>query len=221
MLIIEMKIQKSLLERTVALPGHFDSVFSFPLSNRGYSGVAVYTDSRNIVPLKAEEGLTGNLQPRTPLAEDEKVSRSYPDPVDFDFFPEEDGTTPFDFTALDNEGRAVILDFGLFVLINTYCPALASEGRLPFKMNYHRLLEERVRLLIEVEKREVIVLGDINISAQPIDHGEGKLGSNLREFWDSPHRAWYKNWLAPSGPMVDVIRQSWPDREGMYTCEPL
>jgi len=214
-----MKIPKTSLDRTVALPGRFDSLFSFPLSNRGYSGVAVYTNSQNIVPQRAEEGLTGTIQPKPPLNHEERVSPTYPRSEDLELFPEVDGTTTVDFSALDKEGRTLVVDFGLFVLINTYCPAETSETRLPFKMNYHLLLEERVRKLIEEEKREVIVVGDINVAAHPLDHGEGSLESKQKEFWGHPARAWYRDWLSPNGPMHDVIRQSWPEREGMYTCE--
>jgi AP endonuclease-2 len=80
------------------------------------------------------------------------------------------------------------------------------------------MLEERVRRLI-LEGRQVIVVGDINVCAAPIDHVEGTLGNNATEFWDHPARAWFKKWIGPEGPMVDVVRMKWPDRKGMFTCE--
>ncbi|KAG8929864.1 Class II abasic (AP) endonuclease [Tulasnella sp. 418] len=85
-------------------------------------------------------------------------------------------------------------------------------------MNFNRLLQERVRILIEDEKREVIVVGDINVAADPLDHGEGQLKSGREGFWDHPARAWFRKWLSPNGPMVDVIRSFWPGRQGMFTC---
>ncbi|KAG8932754.1 Class II abasic (AP) endonuclease [Tulasnella sp. 417] len=216
-----MKITRTALERPTALPGPYHGFFSFPVSKGGYSGVAVYADSRTAIPIKAEEGLTGALQPKPPLSPEERVSStsSYPDPDDFEFFPEEDGSTPTDFVAagIDFEGRALVVDFGLFVLVNVYCPAEASENRLSFKMNFHRLLEKRVRSLIG-EGREVILVGDINIAATPLDHGEGSLASRQVGFYDHPPRAWYKSFLEPDGPMVDAVRKSHPEREGMYTC---
>ena len=111
-----------------------------------------------------------------------------------------------------------MIDFGLFILINLYCPNETSDIRLPYKLNFHFLLQERVRKLIEEEKREVIVVGDINVCATPMDHCEGSLASTANEFWTHPARAWFKGWLYPEGPMYDVIRSCWPDRQGMYTC---
>ncbi|KAG8907412.1 Class II abasic (AP) endonuclease [Tulasnella sp. 403] len=218
----EMKIPKTSLDRSVALAGDFDGFFSFPVSNKGYSGVAVYTNAKTVVPLKAEEGLTGLRQPKPPLGPEERVSdaSSYPDAELFDFYPEPpDASTPSstDFAIIDAEGRALVLDFGLFVLINVYCPAETSDNRLPFKMNFHRLLEARVRGLLN-EGREVIVVGDINVCAHPLDHGEGSLASRQKEFWEHPPRAWFKQWLGPEGPMIDAVRRSHPGREGMYTC---
>lgn len=34
--------------------------------------------------------------------------------------------------------------------------------------------------------REVIVVGDINVVHQPIDHGEGSLASKQEGFWNHP-----------------------------------
>ncbi|KAI0642365.1 DNase I-like protein [Trametes meyenii] len=214
----EMKSSRANLPRDVALPGHYDSFFSFPVSKGGYSGVAVYTDSRTAAPLKAEEGLAGRLQPQPPLSTEERISPSYPYPHDIVAYPDEEGGVPATFDALDAEGRGLILDFGLFVLINVYCPNETSEERLSFKMNYHLMLQERVRKLIEQEHREVIVLGDINVCAAPLDHCDGHLPSNQATFYDHPARAWMHNWLSPKGPMMDVVRMFWPERQNMYTC---
>lgn len=214
----EMKSSRSGLTRDVALPENFDSFFSFPIAKGGYSGVAVYTDSRTVVPLKAEEGLSGKLQPKPPLSAEERVSKSYPSVSDIDAFPDEVGNIPATFDALDAEGRGLVIDFGLFVLINLYCPNETSEARTSFKMNYHLLLEQRVKQLMQ-EGREVIVVGDINICATPMDHCDGHLPSNASTFWDHPARAWFHKWLGPQGPMVDVVRSYWPERKGLYTCK--
>ncbi|KIJ55262.1 hypothetical protein M422DRAFT_199375 [Sphaerobolus stellatus SS14] len=213
----EMKIQRPSLEKTLALPTDYDSFFSFPVNKGGYSGVAVYTKKATVASLKAEEGLTGKLQPKVPLTPAEKISLQYPNTSEMTLYPDENNTVPRDLIELDNEGRALVLDFGLFVLINVYCPAETNEARLPYKMNFHLLLQERVRILME-EGREVIVVGDINITAAPIDHCDGELPSQKDDFWGRPPRAWFKNWLEPNGPMNDVIRKIWPDRKGMYTC---
>ncbi|KAF9244212.1 Endonuclease/exonuclease/phosphatase [Melanogaster broomeanus] len=213
----EMKTSRSGLDRNIAVPDLFDAFFSFPTNKGGYSGVAVYTDTRTVTPLKAEEGLSGTLQPRPPLALDERISRSYPHAPEMEMMPDELANTPSDLISLDAEGRALVLDFSLFVLINVYCPNETSDARLSFKMNYHFMLQERVNKLIN-EGREVIVVGDVNICATPLDHCDGHLASNAATFHDHPARAWFRNWLTPNGCMTDAVRTFWPGRKGMYTC---
>jgi AP endonuclease-2 len=94
------------------------------------------------------------------------------------------------------------------------------------------MLEARVKGLVEVERREVIVLGDLNACAAVIDHAEGSLmvvrgqaeGMVGEEgFWARDVRRWLRNWLVSEeegnkGTLVDVVRRFWPDRKGMYTC---
>ncbi|PIL25220.1 transcription factor [Ganoderma sinense ZZ0214-1] len=214
----EMKSSRNALPRDVALPGPYHSFFSFPANKGGYSGVAVYVDSRKVTPLKAEEGLSGQLQPDPSLSAEERISPSYPFPHHIDLYADEDGNVPSSFDVLDSEGRGLVLDFGLFVLINVYCPNETSDARLSFKMNYHLMLEERVRKLVEEEQREVMVVGDINVCAAPVDHCDGHLPSNSATFYDPPARAWFHKWIGPGGPMTDIIRQFHPDRKGLFTC---
>ncbi|KAG2140031.1 Endonuclease/exonuclease/phosphatase [Suillus cothurnatus] len=213
----EMKTSRSSLPRCVALPDDFEAFFSFPQNKGGYSGVAVYADSRTVTPLRAEEGLSGILQPKPPLTSDDRISRSYPCAHEIELMPDEHGSTPSDFAALEAEGRALIVDFGLFVLINVYCPNETSDARLPFKINFHIMLQDRVQKLMN-EGREVVVVGDINICATPLDHCDGHLASNTATFYDHPARAWFHRWLSPIGCMTDAVRTFWPGRKGMYTC---
>ncbi|KAH9990580.1 Endonuclease/exonuclease/phosphatase [Russula vinacea] len=213
----EIKSSRAAIGRDIALPDSFHSFFSFPATKGGYSGVAVYTDTRTATPLKAEEGLSGGLQPKPPLSPEERISTSYPVAHELDLVPDADEQTPNDLLALDLEGRALVLDFGLFVLINLYCPNEGSDARFPYKMNYHLMLQERVRGLIAAG-REVVVVGDLNVCAAPIDHCDGHLPSNASTFWDYPARVWMRDWLAPNGPLIDVLRRFWPDRKGMFTC---
>lgn len=213
----EMKTSRSSLPRCVALPDDFEAFFSFPQNKGGYSGVAVYADSRTVTPLRAEEGLSGILQPKPPLTSDDRISRSYPCAHEIELMPDEHGSTPSDFSALEAEGRALIVDFGLFVLINVYCPNETSDARLPFKINFHIMLQDRVQKLMN-EGREVVVVGDINICATPLDHCDGHLASNTATFYDHPARAWFHRWLSPIGCMTDAVRTFWPGRKGMYTC---
>jgi AP endonuclease-2 len=215
-----MKTTRTGLDYDWAVPGDFDGFFSFPITKGGYSGVAVYTRSQTASAIKAEEGLTGTLQPRNPLKSEERVSSKYPFAHEMNLMSCEDGSIPSELTHLDAEGRALVLDFGLFVLINVYCPIITSEARTPFRMNFLYLLEERVRILIQ-EGREVVVVGDINICSLPLDHAEGHLTSNASKWFDErPDRVWLRNWLDyENGPMCDVVRKFWPERKGMFTCQ--
>ena len=210
-----MKSSRQAIDRNFALPDNYYTFLSFPKEKGGYSGVSVYS---KLTPDKAEEGLTGLIQPKPSLDANERVSSVYPQAHEMELMADEEGNTPLALDVLDSEGRGLVVDFGMFVLINVYCPNLTSEERMAFKMNYHYLLQERVRQLMEVDHREVIVVGDINITATPDDHCDGHLPSYEATFWDEPHRKWLREWLYPHGPMFDVIRQFWPDRKAMYTC---
>ncbi|KAJ2916071.1 hypothetical protein MD484_g4348, partial [Candolleomyces efflorescens] len=181
-----MKTSRKLLQRPTALPPSFESFFSFPIHKTGYSGVATYTRKSNpcCVPLKAEEGLTGYLQPKPPLSLLERVSSSseaYPPPPLPSSYDEDEGGAgeeeiDVDYKLLDTEGRSLTLDFGLFVLINTYCPnSDSSDARASFKRQYHALLSARIHTLIHQDKREVVLVGDLNACAGVIDHVEGEL----------------------------------------------
>lgn len=227
-LLPEVKSSRQNLPKQVALPNSYNSFFSFPVSKTGYSGVVTYTRTEIVTPFKAEEGLTGLIQPRPPLSENERISPSGsypPDVVNPD-------TNEMDYKELDGEGRAVVVDIGLFVLINVYCPndGTGSKLREDFKMNYHRLLEARVDGLIK-EGRQVMVVGDLNACAAVEDHCEGSLlvAKGLAEglpgdegFWGKEYRKWIRDWLIKgdgTGCLVDIVRKFWPDRRGMYTCE--
>ncbi|KAJ6606923.1 Endonuclease/exonuclease/phosphatase [Mycena sp. CBHHK59/15] len=225
----EMKSSRQNLTKAVAVPPSYDSLFSFPIRKNGYSGVAVYTRSESVVPCKAEEGLTGLLQPKPLLSPAERISsrEAYPDEI------MSDESADLDFRNLDSEGRALVVDFGLFVLINVYCPndGTETEERLQFKADFHRTLEARVKGLVEVDRREVIVVGDINACAAVVDHCEGELMMARGQadgkqgddgFWDRDVRRWLRDWLISEdggkGCLVDVVRRFWPDRKAMYTC---
>nr|XP_019044186.1 exodeoxyribonuclease III [Kwoniella bestiolae CBS 10118]OCF23116.1 exodeoxyribonuclease III [Kwoniella bestiolae CBS 10118] len=218
----EHKTPRAKLEKSMAIPGPYDGFWTFSRSKTGYSGVCTYVDSRYCVPLKAEEGITGLLLDdskgstmKPPWTEEERIG-CYPNTDDMDWMDEVDGKE-FDERRLDMEGRAVVCDFGLFVLFNLYCPNETNETRRPYKMNFLKCLQERVRLL-QASGREVIVLGDINIMRAPIDSGEGGIRTSAEQHYEHPARRILDDWCAPKGPMVDVVRESWPKRDDMFTC---
>lgn len=226
---IEVKSSRSALPAPVALPPSFDAYYSFPLSKNGYSGVATYTAS-GITALKAEEGLTGQLR-QTHLKAPPSVGERIFSLESYDEFD----MPSADLKSLDAEGRVLAFDFGLFVLINVYCPNDGSTEkdttRFDYIMAFHRLLEARVRALIR-EGREVILLGDINACAALIDHCEGDIikrrgvaqgfdGDAEQYFWaENEARRWLRDLLEGDKKcLVDVVRSYHPEREGMFTCE--
>ncbi|ODN94694.1 exodeoxyribonuclease III [Cryptococcus wingfieldii CBS 7118] len=217
----EHKTPRAKLEKSMACPGPYDGFWTFPRSKTGYSGVCTYVDSRYCVPFKAEEGITGILlgdrlsTMKPPWTEEERIG-SYPDVDSMRWDPEADGGE-FDVKKLDMEGRAVVCDFGLFVLFNLYCPNETNDTRRPYKMNFHYALHERVRLL-QAAGRQVIIVGDINIVRAPADSGEGPVRSSAAQHYEHPARRMLDDWCAPKGEMVDVVRESWPRRDDMFTC---
>ncbi|KAG2496320.1 hypothetical protein HYH03_005552 [Edaphochlamys debaryana] len=73
---------------------------------------------------------------------------------------------------LNREGRLVQTDHGAFVLLNAYVPNAGAREtgreRLPFKLAFLRALRRRMDELA-AEGRQVILVGDLNISASPQD----------------------------------------------------
>lgn len=224
-----MKSSRSGLSKAVAIPPSYSAFFSFPVRKSGYSGVATYTRTKTVTPIKAEEGLCRTIQFKPPYSAEEWVSspEAYPQQI----IEYDDVTDPLDYKDLDSEGRSLVLDFGLFVLINVYCPndGNGTEERDKYKANFHQILEARVKGLVEREGRQVIVVGDLNACAAVMDHCEGHLmvaqgnvDLNEHGFWGKDARRCLRDWLVDDngsgGCMIDIVRRSWPDRKGMYTC---
>lgn len=125
---------------------------------------------------------------------------------------------------LDSEGRCLVLDFGAFVLIGLYCPAQTDPARDEFRIAFAAALNQRIRNLVDIQKRRVVVVGDLNISRDEIDNAEAKeimKEHNLDDFKDTPNRQMLHKLLKPheEGVMVDLCREFFPDRRGMYTCK--
>ncbi|KAI5801692.1 ap endonuclease, partial [Peziza echinospora] len=211
----ELKIQKRDLRDDMVLVPGWDCYFTFPKHKKGYSGVAIYTRQSKIRPIRAEEGITGILTPPNSttsylnLPSDEQIG-GYP------YISKDDAT------QLDSEGRAVVLDIGAFVLIGTYSPANRDSSRDEFRHEFVRALLQRCRNLVAMGRR-VVLTGDLNIARDEIDSAHAKdtmkqLG--LKDFKDTPIRQRFHKFLKPhvEGVMVDLCREFWPNRRGMYTC---
>lgn len=97
---------------------------------------------------------------------------------------------------LDYEGRCVIVEIAVepdrgvrgttavpaqglqphrLVIINTYCPALASEERAPYKWQYHEALARKAFSYYAKYGSQhvtVVICGDINIAHTKLDHAD-------------------------------------------------
>ncbi|PWN31148.1 DNase I-like protein [Jaminaea rosea] len=194
--------KQALEDKEMCLPSSsWESYWDFHPS-RGYSGTAVYTRGDIARPLHFERGLTG--------AKGRDGIGGYAG--DYEDF------------SIDEEGRAVVLDFGLFVLFNLYCPVMGSEERHDFRMAFYSAVNERARALLAAG-RNVIIVGDINIARQPIDHcdyqglgGDGPADGDEEFYSGSQARSWLDRFIHPKGPFHDVQREAHPQRKGMYTC---
>ncbi|KAF9984790.1 Class II abasic (AP) endonuclease, partial [Modicella reniformis] len=244
----ETKITRSKLESDLALVPGYDSFWSFHRTKSGYSGVAIYIKD-HIKLVAAEEGISGVLSgniiatPGSQLSSQSAAwsanswsSSSTSTTTVLNSFNSEkkrgvvggypslgsgdEAATVARFQELDTEGRGLVLDFGLYVLFNLYCPNETDETRLPFKMDYYHLLEARVRALLK-EGREIIVVGDMNVIPTELDHcdpAKWKKESGENDFTNTPPRRWFNNFLAPTGPMTDLLRVFHKDEPGAFTC---
>ena len=195
----------------------WDPYLTVPRDKKGYSGVVIYVRQNTCRPVKAEEGITGWLKPQgSQLSYRESETYGIGGYMDMSL---EEGLW------LDSEGRAIILDFGMFVVIGTYCPASSVEERTTYRVSWIRALDARVRALT-LAGRRVIVIGDLNIRRHLIDCADPQKAlrdSNVTgedKFMLIPPRDTFDRLLLPSrsGVLADVCRDCHPTRSGMFTC---
>ena len=193
----------------------YDSFFSSysRKPEKGYSGTCIFTKRSTTVPIKAEEGISGLL----PLDR-----RPEPTPDEFIggiLSPESIALNMQDVKIIDLEGRTTMLDLGLFVLINLYCPNETNEDRLDFKLAFNAMLEARILNLIKAG-RQVVAVGDMNISARPIDHCDPVRRASESAYGGYDHhpaRKWFNEFIGQRGSMIDLGRHFHPERKSMFT----
>jgi AP endonuclease-2 len=198
----------------------------------GYSGVAIYTRNSVCAPIRAEEGITGILYPPNSstsfydLPQDQQIG-GYPTVAQL-------ANSPLDAATLDSEGRCVILEFPVFVLIGVYSPANRDETRDDFRLGFLNALDARVRNLVAAGKR-VFLTGDLNIIRSELDTANAeeqlrKHGMTSEEYISTPARR-FLNQLLVGGKVIgerdegreepilwDICRGFHPGRKGMFTC---
>ncbi|KAI8922144.1 Endonuclease/exonuclease/phosphatase [Powellomyces hirtus] len=208
----EMKITKSNVDSDLALVPGYDAFFTFPKKRHGYAGSTTYVRSA-FTPVDAEEGFTGSASGTRGSSAINGEIGCY-------------GELYSEFTAaelaeLDAEGRVIITDHRLFVLINAYFPVDdPDEDRHAFRMRFYRAMRMRIDALIEAG-RQVVLAGDINACYSARDHCDPKKSMRehgIDEFWDTPARTWLRDLVQPKGPLHDTYRVLHPDAEKPFTC---
>lgn len=202
------------------------------LTHPGYSGVVIYTRNAVCAPVRAEEGITGILTPPNSttsfcdLPSDKQIG-GYPSEEQLEAYE-------IDATALDSEGRCVILEFPAFVLLGTYCPAARDSTRDSFRIGYLNMVDVRIRNLISQGKR-VIWTGDINVSREELDTAMAeesmrKQGLTNEEYVSTPSRRIFNQLLVDGkvfgdrdegreeSVLWDITRGFHKERKGMFTC---
>lgn len=114
----------------------------------------------------------------------------------------------------DCEGRTIITRYGNLVVINGYFPNGQRDlGRVPYKLEYYRVMFEYVERL-RAEGRDVVVCGDWNTAHHEIDLKNWK-GNRKSTGFLPEERAVLDDWVEAG--WIDSFRELHPGEEGCYT----
>jgi exodeoxyribonuclease III len=113
----------------------------------------------------------------------------------------------------DDEGRTIIAEYPDFFLINAYFPNGQPDlGRVPFKLEYSRLLAKKALAL--KKKKPVIICGDVNTAHEEIDIARPKENEKTTGFLPI-ERAWVSEFISQG--FIDIFRHLHPNLKGAYT----
>lgn len=115
----------------------------------------------------------------------------------------------------DAEGRALILEYDTFFLINAYFPNSQEAGkRLSYKTAFLEHISAKSKEL-KARGKHVIVCGDYNIAHKPIDltHPEA---NTMSPGYLKEEREWMDLYLSRD-QMVDTFRYLHPDQKEAYS----
>lgn len=198
----EVKMTRRQLQYSMCAMDKYEGFFDLH-PTKGYAGTVTYVRRDICMPSHAQVGITGRSS-----SEDACIGA--------EAYTVRETLAPLLYNALDQEGRCVVLDCGLFVLMNVYAPNETGPERVEYKMAFYHVLEERVREL-QRNGREVLVVGDLNVVADVMDHCEGT-SVPPSEFYSHPARSWFRALIGADGPLIDMTRECHRGREKMYTC---
>jgi AP endonuclease-2 len=210
----ELKSERASIDPSYVDIDGYRSYFTFPVDKKAYSGVAIYV-KQPFAPLRVETALCGPSYDHF-FVQDGGCIGGYPTTLSI-----------AEARQLDREGRILVLDFGGFVLLGTYCPAGAeSEDRIAFRRLWWRAMNERCRALVAAG-RQVILTGDLNVHCFPQDTVDadadeytpetlGPVGTIFRRLTAEDASLFGKD--GENRIFCDTARACHPDRDGMYTC---
>lgn len=113
----------------------------------------------------------------------------------------------------DQEGRVITAEYPDFYMVNVYTPnSQRGLTRLEYRMQWEDVFQDYCAGL--ARKKPVIVCGDLNVAAQPIDLKNPDSNHKNAGFTDE-ERAKFQQFLDHG--FVDSFRSLYPDKEGAYT----
>ena len=116
-------------------------------------------------------------------------------------------------SGLDDEKRAIVADYGDFLLFDVYFPnGKASDERLKYKLKFYDLFLERLDGL-KKEGKKMVICGDFNTAHHEIDIARPKQNEKISGFLPV-ERAWMDR-LEQHG-FVDIFRIFHPEA-GQYS----
>ena len=91
--------------------------------------------------------------------------------------------------GFDDEHRAIVADYGQFLLFNVYFPnGKASRERLDYKLKFYDLFLKHVEGL-KAEGRSIVICGDVNTAHKEIDLARPRANEKISGFLPE-ERAW-------------------------------
>lgn len=105
--------------------------------------------------------------------------------------------------GFDDESRAIVADYGSFILFNVYFPnGKASKERLEYKLKFYDLFLEHVDHLL-AEGHGIVICGDVNTAHTELDIARPKRNEKISGFLPV-ERAWMDKFV--SHGFLDTFR---------------
>ena len=218
------------LSHDLSYPKGYSAFYAFPRVPKkiGYSGVVTFVKQDSPwLPIAWYDGFSGlNDKKRVPLHESPLLNSTF---------------SPSELAELDSEGRCIITDHFHFLLLNIYFPNDSGPERSEYREKFYKAVHLRCLDLIKEHGKELIILGDINITYHPLDHCEYSnpfksinfdikkyleegdvsrcdLSEILKEFYSNPMRKWLADLVYCQQIWRDCFRSLHENAIEKYTC---